>query len=104
MNTFTINGTRLAKVVGHYSHVYMIDYKLMEDYSQFLAREKEDAPGSICIFWQKAARRQQDFYTRKMIVDTQFDFNRFAFHDVNIYEKAFRHKLVQIIKDEHVTH
>lgn len=104
MNTFTINGTRLAKVVGHYSHVYMIDYKLMADYSQFLSRKKEDAPGSICIFWQRAARRQQDFYTRKMIVDTQFDFNRFAFHDVNIYEKAFRHKLVQIIKDEHVTH
>ena len=25
MNTFTINGTRLAKVIGHYSHVFMID-------------------------------------------------------------------------------
>ena len=26
MNTFTINGTRLAKVVGHYCHVFMLDY------------------------------------------------------------------------------
>ena len=25
MNTFTINGTRLAKVVGHYCHVFMLD-------------------------------------------------------------------------------
>lgn len=104
MNTFTINGTRLAKVVGNYSHVYMIDDKLVDAYSSYLARSPEDTAGSICIFWQSDIRRERDFFTRKMVIDTQFDFNRFAFHDVNIYEMAFRHKLVQIIKDEHVSH
>lgn len=104
MNTFTINGTRLAKVVGHYSHVYMIDYQFINAYSQFLCCNINDASGSICIFWQKQIKKEPDFFTRQMIINTQFDFNRFAFHDINIYEKAFRHKLVQIIKDEHVTH
>lgn len=102
MNTFTVNGTRLAKVVGNYSHVYMIDHILMESYSQFLSCPPQDASGSICIFWQESKNKKREFYTRKMVIDTQFDFNRFAFHDVNIHEKAFRHKLAQIIKDEHV--
>lgn len=104
MNTFTINGTRLAKVVGLYSHVYMIDYQLMDAYSRFLSLDRDNVLGSICIFWPVDAKKEREFFTRKMVIDTQFDFNRFAFHDVNIYEKAFRHKLVQIIKDEHVTH
>ena len=103
MNTFTINGTRLAKVVGNYSHVYMIDHSIMDAYSQFLSCSLQDTSGSICIFWQASTRKKREFYTRKMVIDTQFDFNRFAFHDVNIHEKAFRHKLVQIIKDEHVS-
>jgi len=103
MNTFTINGTRLAKVVGNYCHVYMIEHVLMDAYSRFLSRSLQDTCGSICIFWQASTNKEQEFYTRKMVVDTQFDFNRFAFHDVNIPEKAFRHKLVQIIKDEHVS-
>lgn len=104
MNTFTINGTRLAKVVGLYSHVYMIDYQLMDAYSRFLSLDREYVLGSICIFWPMDAKKEREFFTRKMVIDTQFDFNRFAFNDVNIYEKAFRHKLVQIIKDDHVTH
>ena len=104
MNTFTVNGTRLAKVVGHYSHVNMIDYKLMDAYGDFLCRPQKEAAGSICIFWENGAAKNQEFFTRKMVVNTQFDFNHFAFHEVNINEKAFRHKLVQIIKDEHVTH
>ncbi len=102
MNTFTVNGTRLAKVVGNYCHVYMIDHALVESYSQFLSCSAQDASGSICIFWQESKMKKRELYTRKMVIDTQFDFNRFAFHDVNIHEKAFRHKLAQIIKDEHV--
>lgn len=102
MNTFTVNGTRLAKVVGNYSHVYMLDHVLIKSYSRFLSRTPKDTSGSICIFWQESKKKNREFYTRKMVIDTQFDFNRFAFHDVNIHEKAFRHKLAQIIKDEHV--
>lgn len=102
MNTFTVNGMRLAKVVGNYCHVYMMDHALIESYSQFLCCTPQDASGSICIFWQESKKKKREFYTRKMVINTQFDFNRFAFHDVNIHEKAFRHKLAQIIKDEHV--
>lgn len=107
MNTFTINGTRLAKVVGHYCHVYMIDYDIIENYSHIsalLKGQKDDIYGSICIFWSKYSEKKAELFTRKMVIDTHFDFNRFAFHDDNISEKAFRHKLVQLIKDDNVSH
>lgn len=104
MNTFTINGTRLAKVIGHYAHVYMVDYSLVADFSEILSVSKEDALGCICIFWPHTNKTKRTFFSRQMVLDTQFDFNRFAFHDDNIYEKAFRHNLVQLIKDDNVTH
>lgn len=49
-------------------------------------------------------KKDPDIFTKDMIFDTQFDFNRLIFHDKNITEKAFRHKLVQIIKDDNVSH
>lgn len=39
-----------------------------------------------------------------MIREAHFDYNRFAYHEQNFNEKAFRSKLAQIIKDDHVTH
>lgn len=104
MDTFTINGTRLAKVIGLYSHVYMLDQHLLPDWSTVQKITPEDANGSIMIFWPPVSEKSPDLFTQKMVCDTQFDFNRFAFHDQNIYEKAFRHKLVQIIKDDNVSH
>lgn len=104
MNTFTINGTRLAKVVGHYCHVFMIDYDMIADFAHVFQLLAEDIHGCICIFWPKYTKKPMELFTRKMVIDTQFDFNRFAFHDENISEKAFRHKLVQIIKDDNVSH
>lgn len=104
MNTFTINGTRLAKVIGHYSHVYMVDFSLTDAFGHVFEIKSENALGCICIFWPNYYNRETELFTRKMVIDTQFDFNRFAFHDENIYEKAFRHKLVQIIKNDNVSH
>lgn len=107
MNTFTINGTRLAKVIGHYCHVFMIDYDLIEKFRQVFELSEydvDDIYGCIGIFWPLYTDKEFELFTRKMVVDTQFDFNRFAFHDDNISEKAFRHKLVQIIKDDNVSH
>ena len=97
MNTFTINGTRLAKVVGHYSHVYMLDYDTVELLAKDTGITMKEATGCICIFWPNISHKPYSLFTREMICNTQFDFNRFAFHDENIYEKAFRHKLVQIL-------
>lgn len=102
MNTFPINGTRLAKVIGLYAHVYMLDQSLLSQWAHAQKLSVEDIDGSIMIFWQNNRQKPPEVFTQEMVFDTQFDFNRFAFHDKNIYEKAFRHKLVQIIKDDNV--
>lgn len=104
MNTFTINGTRLAKVIGHYSHVFMVDFSLTDAFGHAFDIKEDDVLGCICIFWPYYSNKPKELFTRKMVFDTQFDFNRFAFHEDNISEKAFRHKLVQIIKDDNVSH
>lgn len=104
MNTFTINGTRLAKVIGHYSHVCMLDRSLSDKFAAAFTFAAENAPGSIVIFWPEKQHRTPELFTQDMVCDAEFDFNRFAFHDDNISEKAFRHKLVQLIKDDNVSH
>ncbi len=104
MNTFTINGTRLAKVIGLYCHVYMTDYIWNQAFADELHLNDKDIHGCIAIFWSEYQQRQPEIFTKEMVKNAQFDFNRFAFHKENIGEKAFRHKLVQIIKDDHVTH
>jgi len=102
MNTFYVNGTRLAKVTGNYSHVYMADRCI----TGIFAKDNNiyNPDGCICIFWSLSSGKKPDIFTKEMICDTQFDFNRLIFHDQNITEKAFRHKLVQIIKDDNVSH
>ena len=100
MNTFPINGTRLAKVVGLYSHVYMLDYTLVPLFADRQKYSVAAAAGCIQIFWKTSDHKEPELFTKDMIQATQFDFNRFAFHDQNVNEKAFRHKLVQIIKDD----
>lgn len=104
MNTFTINGMRLAKVIGLYSHVYMINQSLIQSFAAQYDFAPKDTEGAICIFWPLMQNRIPELYTREMICDAEFDFNRFAFHNQNIAEKAFRHKLVQMIKDDNVIH
>jgi len=104
MNTFTINGTRLAKVIGHYAHVFMVDFSLADAFGKAFGIADNDVFGCICIFWPPYSKRPQELFTRQMVIDTQFDFNRFAFHDDSISEKAFRHKLVQMIKDDNISH
>ncbi len=104
MNTFYVNGTRLAKVIGSYSHVYMADRCFSENFAQDNNIAPGVSDGCTCIFWPATSRKEPEIFTHDMICDTQFDFNRLIFHDENIPEKAFRHKLVQIIKDDNVSH
>ncbi|MCH5268407.1 MAG: hypothetical protein J1E62_08700 [Lachnospiraceae bacterium] len=103
MNTFTINGTRLAKVVGQYAHVHMIDRNLVTAFSERFNYPVSTVPGAIVIFWPTSQDKTPDAYTQEAVCNAEFDFNRFAFHDDNISEKAFRHKLVQIIKDDNIS-
>lgn len=104
MNTFTINGVRLAKVTGLYSHVYMLHQNWISDFADLYHCDPQCIPGAICIFWPHYQNRSMEIYTQEMICDTEFDFNRSAFHDQNISEKAFRHKLVQMMKDDNTLH
>lgn len=104
MNSFYVNGTRLAKVIGNYSHVYMADRCISEEFAKDNSIDKDSQDGCIYIFWPENTGKKPDIFTKDMISDTHFDFNRLIFHDENITEKAFRHKLVQIIKDDNVSH
>lgn len=104
MNTFTINGVRLAKVTGLYSHVYMLEQSRISDFAEQFPCNSHPVPGAICIFWSHYQNRAMEIYTQEMVCDTEFDFNHAAFHDQNISEKAFRHKLVQMMKDDNVIH
>ncbi len=103
MNTFPVNGTRLAKVIGLYSHVYMLNHCLSGQWASHLGLAQEDCDGSIMIFWPHSYGRETTLYTQAMIQETQFDFNRFAYHEKNFHEKAFRSKLAQIIKDDNIS-
>lgn len=104
MNSFYVNGTRLAKVIGNYSHVYMADRCISEEFAKDNGIKPGSQDGCIYIFWPENTGKEPDIFTKDMISDTHFDFNRLIFHDENITEKAFRHKLVQIIKDDNVSH
>lgn len=102
MNTFTINGTRLAKVVGQYAHVHMIDSHLIAAFSERFHYPASTVPGAIIIFWTTGQNKAPEVYTPETVGDAEFDFNRFAFHEDNVSEKAFRHTLVQMIKDDNL--
>ncbi len=104
MNSFYVNGTRLAKVVGNYSHVYMADRCISEEFAKDNGISPGSQDGCIYIFWPENTGKVPDIFTKDIISNTHFDFNRLIFHDENITEKAFRHKLVQIIKDDNVSH
>lgn len=103
MNTFPVNGTRLAKVIGLYAHVCLLDYRLSEQWAVSRKLSPEDSIGSIMIFWPPASQKEPTLYTQTKIQDAHFDFNRFAYHEKNFIEKAFRSKLAQIIKDDNVS-
>ncbi len=102
MSNYSINGVRLAKVTGLYSHVYLLDALLLDSYAEMINSTVSTADGSVCIIWPEKYHRAHEIYTKDMIYDASFDFNKFAINGQNLYEKAFRHKLVQMIKDANV--
>ena len=90
--------------MGNYSHVYMADRCISENFARDNGIEPGSQDGCIGIFWPSSSGKEPDIFTKDMISDTHFDFNRLIFHDENITEKAFRHKLVQMIKDDNASH
>ncbi len=92
-----LNIARLAETVGTYAHVFLMDQSaipLLVDVSDYT---EEDLAGAVWVSFQGGEDR---FFTREMIADSRFDFNKYAFDGGDVGEKAFRHKLVRMIKEK----
>lgn len=92
-----INIARLAETVGTYAHVFLMDKKAIPILVETSDYTKEELTGAVWVTFQGG---EDKFYTREMIEDSRFDFNKYAFDPGNVYEKAFRHKLVRLIKEK----
>lgn len=92
-----INITRLAETVGTYAHVFLMDKKVIPVMVETSDYTKEELMGAV---WVTFRGGDEKFFTRDMIADSRFDFNKYAFDAGNVYEKAFRHKLVRLIKEK----
>ena len=91
-----INITRLAETVGTYAHVFLMDKKVIPVMVETSDYTKEELMGAVWVTFRGGDAK---FLTRDMIADSRFDFNKYAFDAGNVYEKAFRHKLVRLIKE-----
>jgi ppGpp synthetase/RelA/SpoT-type nucleotidyltranferase len=92
-----INIARLAETVGTYAHVFLIEKAAIPLLVEISDYTKEELFGAV---WVTFPGGEDKFYTRDMIANSRFDFNKYAFDEGNVYEKAFRHKLVRLIKEQ----
>ena len=92
-----INISRLAETVGTYAHVYLVDKKAVPGLVEASDYTREELMGAVWVTFRDGGDK---FFTREMIEDSRFDFNKYAFDQGNVYEKAFRHKLVRLIKEK----
>ena len=70
---------------------------------EFAGRKADELEGSVILFWRKDAKMRMSFYSRQQVLNSQFDFNRFVYSNGQIYDKAFRRKILQIIKTHNRT-
>lgn len=92
-----INVNRLAETVGTYAHVFLVGKKAIPMLVETSDYTPEELTGAVWVTFQSG---EDKFYTRDRIANSRFDFNKYAFDPGNVYEKAFRHKLVRLIKEK----
>lgn len=92
-----ININRLAETVGTYAHVFLLSKKAIPMMVETSDYTTEELTGAVWVTFQNG---EDKFYTRERIANSRFDFNKYAFEPGNVYEKAFRHKLVRLIKEK----
>ena len=92
-----ININRLAETVGTYAHVYLLGKKAIPMMVEASDYTSEELMGAVWVTFQNG---EDKFFTRERISNSRFDFNKYAFDPGNVYEKAFRHKLVRLIKEK----
>ncbi len=92
-----INVARLTETVGTYAHVYLLEKRNLSVMVQTSDYTEEELMGAVWVTFRDG---EDKFFTREMIADSRFDFNKYAYDRGNVYEKAFRHKLVRLIKEK----
>lgn len=92
-----INIARLAETVGTYAHVFMMEKEIISVFVEKADYTMEELSGAV---WVSFRGGEDKFYTKDMIANSRFDFNKYAFDQGNVHEKAFRHKLVRLIKEK----
>lgn len=91
-----LNVARLAETVGTYAHVFLMDQSAIPLLVGVSDYTEEELIGAVWVSFQGG---EDKFFTRQMIADSRFDFNKYAFDSGDVAEKAFRHKLVRMIKE-----
>lgn len=102
-NKTLIKISGLEKAISDYAHIFVLDKKMFGNYMNISGRSTEDINGSTAVFWTHGSDNEMSFYTREQILNSHFDFNRFVYSGGHIYDKAFRRKLLQIIKKHNRT-
>ncbi len=92
-----LHAGKLAHIIGMYSHVYLLDREYSEKFGEKLGKEKREIFGSVCIY-DCGSIEPSEFFTEEQILGSRFDYNRYVYYEGDVYEKAFRHKLVEMIK------
>ncbi len=92
-----ININRLAETIGTYAHVFLVSKRAIPMLVSTSDFTPEELNGAV---WVTFPNGEVKFYTREKIADSRFDYNKYAFDPGNVYEKAFRHKLVRLIKEK----
>jgi len=93
-----LHAGKLAHIIGIYAHVCLLDRESSEKFAALLNKPAQEVFGSVSIFESGSGMCATDFFTEQMILDSRFDYNRYVYYEGDVYEKAFRHKLVEMIK------
>ena len=92
-----INLSRLAETVGTYAHVFVFSRSVLPELAESSDYTKEELEGSV---WVNFKGGDVLFFTKEMIASSRFDLDRYVFDRGDVNEKAFRHKLVRLIKEK----
>lgn len=92
-----LHAGKLAHIIGMYAHVYLLDKHYSEKFGQEIGKSAEEIMGSVSIYDCRSIS-PTEFFSQEQILGSRFDYNRYVYYEGDVYEKAFRHKLVEMIK------
>lgn len=92
-----LHAGKLAHIIGMYAHVYLLDKNYSEKFGQEIGKSTEEVMGSVSVYDCRSIS-PTEFFSEEQILESRFDYNRYVYYEGDVYEKAFRHKLVEMIK------